>query len=107
MRPVKREPRPAVELRIESYMSPGAYTIRADQAIGEAHRVMRQHQIRHLPVFDGERLAGIVSQRDLVLLESLGGVDPGTTPVEDAMSTDVYVVQPAAVLARVANDMAE
>jgi acetoin utilization protein AcuB len=68
---------------------------------------MRSYGIRHLPVLDGGKLAGVLSQRDALLVETLRDVDPANTPVEDAMSTDVYVVGPDTPLHEVATAMIE
>jgi CBS domain-containing protein len=40
-------------------------TIGADDSIDEALRSMIEHKVRRLPVIDGRRLVGIVSQADL------------------------------------------
>ncbi len=40
-------------------------TIGADDPIDEAIRTMKDHQVRRLPVIDGRRLVGIVSQADV------------------------------------------
>jgi CBS-domain-containing membrane protein len=40
-------------------------TIGADDSIGEALRTMIDHKVRRLPVIDGRRLVGIVSQADV------------------------------------------
>ena len=40
-------------------------TIGADDSIDEALRTMAEHQMRRLPVIDGKRLVGIVSQADI------------------------------------------
>lgn len=40
-------------------------TIGADDSIEEAMRTMSQHQIRRLPVIDGQRLVGMLAQADL------------------------------------------
>ena len=40
-------------------------TIGADDSLEEAQRTMAQHQVRRLPVIDGHRLVGMVSQGDL------------------------------------------
>jgi CBS domain-containing protein len=40
-------------------------TIGADDSLEEARRTMEQHQVRRLPVIDGHRLVGMVSQGDL------------------------------------------
>lgn len=75
--------------------------------LADARRVMRERGIRHLPVLDGGRLVGVVSQRDLYLAESLSGVDPAIDSVREAMSGDPYTVPPGAPLEEVAATMAE
>ena len=40
-------------------------TIGADDSVDEALRTMAEHKVRRLPVIDGKRLAGIVSQADV------------------------------------------
>ena len=40
-------------------------TIGADDSVEEAIETMKQHKVRRLPVIDGHRLIGIVSQGDL------------------------------------------
>lgn len=40
-------------------------TIGADDSVEEAMRTMAEHQVRRLPVIDGTKLVGIVSQADL------------------------------------------
>lgn len=44
-----------------------AVTIGADDSLDEARRVMAEHQIRRLPVIDGHRLVGIISQKDVAM----------------------------------------
>jgi acetoin utilization protein AcuB len=92
--------------RVRDYMTRSPRTIRPGQTLAEAHRLMRRNQIRHLPVLARGKLVGIVSQRDLALIETLPDVDPTEVPVEDAMIGDVYVVAPGAPLGDVAGEMA-
>ena len=40
-------------------------TIGADDSIDEALRTMIDHKVRRLPVIDGKRLVGIISQADI------------------------------------------
>src|SRR5215207_6452783 len=40
-------------------------TIGADDSIDEALRTMTEHKVRRLPVIDGKRLVGIISQADI------------------------------------------
>jgi len=93
--------------RVRSYMTPAPRTIGPLTMLSEAHQLMRTHRIRHLPVLAGDKLVGIVSQRDLLLIESLPGVNSAEVPVEDAMTREVFVVDSAAPLAKVTAEMAD
>lgn len=92
---------------IQKYMSTAPHSIGVDQPLSRAHALMREHHIRHLPVLSGGRLMGVVSERDLHVMETIAGVDPKTVGVNEAMSTVVYAVPPDAPLDEVAAEMAE
>lgn len=92
---------------IQKYMTTTPHSIGVDQTLARAHQAMRDNAIRHLPVLSGGRLVGILTDRDLGLVESLKDVDPAEVTVEDAMSTSVYAVAPDAPLDEVASTMAE
>jgi acetoin utilization protein AcuB len=81
--------------------------ISSGHTLAQAHQVMRERKIRHLPVVDDGRLVGVVSQRDLYLLQTLRGLDPATETVEEAMSREPFAVRPDAPLDEVALAMAE
>lgn len=49
-------------------------TTGADDPVDEAMAVMKEHQVRRLPVIDGHRLIGIVSQADLARSEDAAPV---------------------------------
>ena len=51
--------------RVEALAEGKPVTIGADDSIEETLRTMSQHQVRRLPVIDGDRLVGIVSQADV------------------------------------------
>lgn len=44
-------------------------TIGADDSIEEAARTMAKHQVRRLPVIDGNKLVGMVAQADLAMTD--------------------------------------
>jgi CBS domain-containing protein len=92
---------------VARFMTADPIAISSDRTLAEAHRVMRENGIRHLPVVDGGQLVGLVSQRDLYLLETLQGVDPDEERVEEAMTAEPYTVAPDASLEEVASTMAE
>ncbi|GAB3603863.1 CBS domain-containing protein [Microbacterium aureliae] len=55
-------------------------TIGADDDIRDAMTVMQDHQVRRLPVIDGHRLVGIISQADVAL--SMSATETGETVAE-------------------------
>jgi CBS domain-containing protein/ppGpp synthetase/RelA/SpoT-type nucleotidyltranferase len=57
-------------------MTPNPVVIGPDEPIERAEALMAQHGVRRLPVCDGDRLVGIVSQADLARHASHEDVDP-------------------------------
>lgn len=55
----------AASTQVETLAEGKPVTIGADDSISEALRTMSEHQVRRLPVIDGDRLVGIVSQADV------------------------------------------
>jgi acetoin utilization protein AcuB len=92
--------------RIQRFMTPAPHGISTRNTLAEAHQAMRERGVRHLPVLEEGRLVGVVSQRDLYLLETLRGVDVARELVEEAMSDQPFVVGPDAPLEEVAEAMA-
>lgn len=91
---------------IENFMTHSVHTVGMNRTLQDAHRMMAQHHIRHLPVLDGGELVGMLSERDLAVIETFPDVDPTETHVEDAMSIDVFAVQIGTPVAEVAHRMA-
>ena len=77
---------------ISRYMSCQPRTVGRSATLQQAHQMMREHLIRHLPVVERGELVGIVSQNDLHLIETLQGADPGELTVAEAMTAEVYSV---------------
>src|ERR1044071_1133755 len=91
---------------IMKYMTPIPYSIGLDQKLAVAHSMMQAHRIRHLPVLSGGQLVGLLSDRDLHLIETLRDVDPEKVLVEDAMTSAPYTAAPDAPLDVVVSTMA-
>jgi acetoin utilization protein AcuB len=92
---------------IQKYMTTTPHTIGNDQTIAKASAIMSEHRIRHLPVLRGGQLLGVLSDRDVKLIESFRDVDPTTTTVDEAMTEQPYTVGPETPLDEVVRTMAE
>jgi acetoin utilization protein AcuB len=95
-----------MNLTVQQFMTRSPHTIAHDQTLAHAHRIMHEHDIRHLPVLQDGKLVGVLSQRDLHLIESLKDVDPDAIEVNEAMSKEVYTVGPRASIRKIASEMA-
>jgi acetoin utilization protein AcuB len=98
---------PRTHSSIERFMTPNPHCIGRDQSLAVAHERMRSLGVRHLPVLDAGKLVGILSQRDLLFVETLHDVEPSRIKVEEAMSVDVYSVPPERPVGEVASMMVE
>ena len=55
-----------MNLIVQQFMTPCPHVIGRDGSLAVAHRLMRDNDIRHLPVLEGENLLGMVGIREVV-----------------------------------------
>lgn len=91
---------------IQKYMTVLPHTIGADQSLAKAEKMMTELHVRHLPVLDGGKLVGILTDRDVRLVESFKDVDPEKVTVDEAYSPEPYITEPGAPLNKVCAEMA-
>jgi CBS domain-containing protein len=82
------------------------FTAEADETLDEAADRMRWHAIGALPVFDGHRLVGIITERDLTAAVA-DGADPSATQVVDYMTPAPAVLGPDSEFVVAARTMLE
>src|SRR5262245_9809731 len=84
-------------------MTIGPVTVTPETSLAEAWDLMRERDIRHVPVVQEGTLVGMLSDRDLARLDipsilNARGADALrrelTTPIVKVMSSDVVVVEP-------------
>ena len=90
---------------IGRYMTRQPWTVTSSTSLFDASELMRQHDIRHLPVVDDGALVGLVSDRDLRLAHALGGRP--SARVRDAMTEPAFSVNNGDPIADVARRMSE
>jgi predicted transcriptional regulator len=66
--------------------------IAPDNTLVEAAGLMRELDVGALPICDNDRLAGMVTDRDIVLRGTADGKDPNEATVRDVMSPGIIYV---------------
>ncbi|MEN8134205.1 MAG: CBS domain-containing protein [Thermodesulfobacteriota bacterium] len=86
-------------MKVKNWMKADPVTIGRTMLIQEAAELMKKHSIRHLPVVDGDRLEGFITQTDLrqYFFPSM---------VEDITVHDVMVVKPYTIAVNSSIDQA-
>jgi CBS domain-containing protein len=70
------------------------FSIAPDAMVFEAIKLMAEKNVGALLVMKGEKLAGVISERDYTRKVFLRGKKSKETPVEEIMSKDLTVIQP-------------
>ena len=80
--------------RIRELMTENPKTVSSDATVLEAARVMRDGDVGLVPVVDGDRLVGTVTDRDIAIRVVAEERDPNTTTVRETASTDPVTIGP-------------
>jgi CBS domain-containing protein len=79
------------ERKVSEVMTSDPFAVGPDTTVAAAARMMRDGDVGALLVVEGERLAGIVTDRDIVVRVVAEGRDPAQTPVREAVSAEELV----------------
>jgi CBS domain-containing protein len=74
-------------VQVKDIMTPDPVTVRVDSPIREAAGLLRKYHIGGLPVMDGDRVAGIVTETDIISLLDTG-----------SLSSDLWLPSPLEVI---------
>ena len=78
--------------RVREMMTDRPRCVTPETSVSEAARLMESEDIGSLPILDGERLVGMVTDRDIVLRAVAKGKDPRGMPVREVASNDLVTV---------------
>jgi CBS domain-containing protein len=79
---------------VRELMTSDPSTIDANQSVSDAAKLMRDEDAGIAPVVDGERLVGVLTDRDIAIKIVAEGRDPQATNVREIASTDVVTIDP-------------
>jgi CBS domain-containing protein len=75
-------------------MTPGVRSVAPTDSLTDAAVAMRDEDVGSLPVVEGGRVVGIVTDRDIVVRAVAQRADPQTANVGDVSSSDPVTIQP-------------
>jgi CBS domain-containing protein len=76
-------------MQVFEVMTPDVVRVTPEVTLMDAARTMRHLDIGPLPVCDGDRLLGMVTDRDITVRATAEGRDPCQTAVSEVMTTEV------------------
>ena len=74
---------------IQDVMSRDVKKLSPEDTVHRAAQVMKENDIGAIPVCDGDKLVGMITDRDITIRSTAEGKDPATTRIGDVMSTEV------------------
>ena len=75
-------------MQLREIMTRDVEVIRPETSVNQAVQKMRSLDVSALPVCEGQRLVGIVTDRNITIRATAYGHDPNTTPVRHYMNSD-------------------
>jgi len=94
-------------LRLRDLMTTDVRSCAPDTPLSEVARIMEECDCGFVPVVDGDRLAGVITDRDIVLRAVAKGKDVRSTPARDCMTSPAVTASPETDAHEAADLMAE
>ena len=76
-------------MQVKDVMTRGAEVVRPDATLQEAANKMKSLDIGPLPVCDGDKIIGMLTDRDITVRATAEGLDPKQTKVREVMSKEL------------------
>lgn len=92
---------------IQDIMTRDVQTISSQETIQRAAQLMDELNVGAIPVLDGDKLVGMITDRDITVRSVAVGQDPRSTKVTDVMSTDVRTCTPGQSIEDVLSQMGD
>jgi CBS domain-containing protein len=78
--------------KVHEVMTDRPRCVTPETPVAEAAQLMETEDVGSLPILDGEQLAGMVTDRDIVIRAVAKGKDPKGMPVREVASRDLVTV---------------
>jgi CBS domain-containing protein len=92
---------------IQDVMTRDVRSISPEETVRRAAEMMDEFDIGAIPVCDGSKLVGMITDRDITIRSTSIGQDPAITRVGDVMSTDVRTCNATQTVDEVLEEMGD
>ena len=79
--------------KVHEVMTDRPRCVTPETPVSEAAQLMKSDDVGSLPILDGEQLAGMVTDRDIVIRAIADGKDPRGMPVREIASRELVTVR--------------
>lgn len=94
-------------MKVKDVMTKSLATLAPEDTVERAAQLMREHNIGSLPVCDGDKVIGIITDRDITLRSTAEGENSQRQTVRDIMSSNPVIVSPEIEAREAARIMSE
>lgn len=94
-------------MKVREKMSKSVGYVKPTNTVVEAAQVMQKLNVGSVPVFDQNKVVGVVTDRDIVVRNVAHGKVPQDTKVQDVMTSQVTTVTPDMDVEEVSKIMAQ
>ncbi|GAA0728035.1 CBS domain-containing protein [Clostridium malenominatum] len=94
-------------MKVKDVMTKSLATLTPEDTVERAAQLMREHNIGSLPVCDGDKVIGIITDRDITLRSTAEGENSQRQTVRDIMSSNPVIVSPEIEAREAARIMSE
>ncbi|RXZ77038.1 CBS domain-containing protein [Paenibacillaceae bacterium] len=91
---------------VEELMTADCVTASMNDNVYELAVLMKEHDIGMVPIVDGKKLVGVVTDRDLVI-RGYAEKQPGSCAVSEVITTDAQTIEPETSVHEAARIMAD
>ena len=92
---------------IQEVMTRDVHTVSPEETVRRAAQLMDELNVGANPVSDGQKLVGMITDRDITVRSTATGEAPDQTRVGDVMSTDVRTCYATQTVDEVLDEMAD
>ena len=95
----------SLNIPVDEYTTPSPVTVSSSTSMPDLMAIMKNYEIRHIPVVDNDVAVGIISDRDLKMMMNVEGAS--ALQAGDLMHEDPFTVESGTSLEQVVLEMSK